>query len=463
MKAVNGADTSKAIREVSSLGERVAWLISLRWLAIVSLLAIVIVATQVFGVRLRLRELFAIGGILAVLNSVFFLMSRVFRVKEDRVGGRARILANAQITTDLIVLAALIRYTGGIENPFAFYFIFHMIVSGTLLPPTDAWVQAGVAIILFCGMVELERLGVIRHYHVPGLAPLALYRNSLYVTATVAAFASTMCLAAFTAISATRLVRVQQRESADLILQLQQAYGKLGELERSKSRYMRRVSHELRAPLAAIQNLLTMVEEGLTGEGGSSERELVGRAVKRTDQALKLASDLLILARSQEARFAAAMKEVSLSRALREVSASLQPRADKAEVALAVDCPPDLPPVLGDQESLEQLVTNLTSNAIKYTPRGGRVSVSAAAQGDSITLRVSDTGIGISKEDLPCVFDEFYRGKNAREFDEQGTGLGLSIVKSITDAHGAKVHVDSAVGQGTTFIVTLSKPGARVA
>ncbi|UCH33840.1 MAG: HAMP domain-containing histidine kinase [Armatimonadota bacterium] len=456
-------DTSQAIRQASSLGKRVSWLISLRWLAIISVLAIVTVAARVFDVRLRLRELFAIVGLMAVLNIVFFVVCRVLRVTEDRVGGKARLLANAQITADLVVLAALIRYTGGIENPFAFYFIFHIIVSGTLLPPRDAWLQAGVATALFCGMVELERSGVISHYHVPGLAPLGLYRNSLYVTATVAAFASTMCLAAFTAISATRLVRVQQRESADLIQQLQQAYSKLGELERSKSRYMRRVSHELRAPLAASQNLLTMVEESLTGEGSSGERELVGRAVKRTDQALKLVSDLLILARSQEARFAVGMRAVSLSRAIREVSASLQPRADKAEVALAVDCPLDLPLVSGDRESLEQLITNLTSNAIKYTPKGGRVSVSAAAQGGSITLSVSDTGIGISEEDLPCVFDEFYRGKNAREFDEQGTGLGLSIVKSIADTHGAKVHVESVLGQGTTFVITMARAGARAA
>jgi len=457
---VDRPDTFKPIHEASSLGERVSWLISLRWLAIIGVFAIVIVAAQVFHVRLRSKELFAIGGFLAVVNTLFFLMCRVFRVKEDRVGGRARILANAQITTDLVVLAALIRYTGGIENPFAFYFIFHIIVSGTLLPPRDAWVQAGIAIALFCGMVELERLGVIRHYHVPELAPMGLYRNMLYVTATVAAFASTMCLAAFTAISITRLVRVQQRESAALIDQLQQAYNRLGELERSKSQYMRRVSHELRSPLAAIQSLLTMVEESLTGEGKSAERELVGRAVRRTDQALKLVSDLLVLARSQEARFAVGLKEVSLSRAVREVAGSLQPRADKAGVTLAVDCPPDLAPVLGDPESVEQLVTNLASNAIKYTPRGGRVSVSAAAQQDSIVLTVSDTGIGISEEDLPSVFDEFYRGKNARELQEQGTGLGLSIVKSILDALQAKVHVESAIGQGTTFVVTIPKARA---
>jgi len=461
MQTVNRPDSSRAIREASSLGERVSWLISLRWLAIAGVLGIAIVGVWVFDVQLRLRELFAIVGFLAVVNTVFFLMCRAFRVKEDRIGGRARILANAQITTDLVVLAALIRYTGGIENPFAFYFIFHIIVSGTLLPPRDAWIQAGIAIALFCGMIELEGLGVIRHYHVPGLAPVGLYSNWLYVMATVTAFASTMCLAAFTAISITRLVRVQQRESTALIEQLQQASSRLGELERSKSQYMRRVSHELRSPLAAIQNLLTLVEEGLTGEGSSSERELVGRAVRRTDQALKLVSDLLILARTREAKFAAGLKRVSLPRAVSEVIGSLQPRADKSGITLAVDCPPDLPPILGDLESLEQLVMNLMSNAIKYTPNGGRVSLGAATQGDSITLRVSDTGIGISEEDLPCVFDEFYRGKNAREFDEQGTGLGLSIVKSIADTHGAKIHVDSALGQGTTFVITMSRASAR--
>jgi len=266
-------------------------------------------------------------------------------------------------------------------------------------------------------------------------------------------------LAAFTAISITRLVRVQQRESAALIEQLQQAYNRLGELERSKSQYMRRVSHELRSPLAAIQSLLTMVEESLTGEGKSAERELVGRAVRRTDQALKLVSDLLILARSQDARFAVGMREVSLSRAVKEVMGALQPRADKEGITLLVDYPPDLPPVLGDLESLEQLVTNLVANAIKYTAKGGRVSVSAAAQEDTIVFTVSDTGIGISEEDLPSVFDEFYRGKNAREFEEQGTGLGLSIVKSILHTHQAKVDVESAIGQGTTFVVTI--PRAR--
>lgn len=450
-----------AIPDISSLGGRVWWLVRLRWLAVLAVFGIVTVAWQLFHVQLQVRELYLIGFLLALVNAIFYVACRALRITEDRGGTRVRIFANLQITTDLLALAALIHYSGGVENPFAFYFIFHIIVSGTLLSPVEAWLQAVVAILLFCGMVTLEGAGVITHHHVPGLAPVGFYRNSVFLLATVAAFASTMCLAVFTAISITRLVREKQRESEVLIARLQQAYSKLGELERSKSQHMHRISHELRAPLGAIQNLLTMVEDALTGEGRSRERELAGRAARRIDQALKLVDDLLILARSQDAKFTVRMREVSLQQAIGEIVGLLRPRAEREGVALTAEIPQDLPPVLGDMESIEQLFTNLTANAITYTPKGGRVSISAEAQGDRILVKVADTGIGIPSEDLAYVFDEFYRAKNAREFAEQGTGLGLSIVRSIADMHGAEVRIRSNMGQGTVFELTMPKANAK--
>ena len=442
-------------RGVSAIGERACWLIKLRWLAVVVVFGIVTVAVQLFHVQLMVRELYLIGCLLALSNVIFFAVSKALRIAEDGEGRKARTFANMEITTDLLVLAALIHYSGGIENPFAFYFIFHIIVSGTLLSPKEAWLQAAVAIAVFCGMVELERAGVIAHIHVPGLAPPELFQSSLFVLATVVAFASTICLAVFTAISITKLVREKQAESETLIGQLQEAYRKLDQLERSKSQHMRRVSHELRAPMGAIQNLLAMLEDGLAGDGRESERELAARAGRRTDQALKLVDDLLILARTQDARFTVTMKEVSLQHAINDVVGGLRPRADKSGVALMVDIPRNLPHVLGDPEALEQLFTNLAANAVKYTPKGGEVRISAVDRGNQVMVKVADSGIGISDEDLPHVFEEFYRGENAREFAEQGTGLGLSIVKSIADLHGAQIRVESETGRGTTFEVTF--------
>ena len=454
---------SHAAPEPSSLGERVLWLVRLRWLAVAAVFGIVTVASGVFKAQLQVRELYFIGGILALLNVVFLVLCKVLDVTQDRRGVRSSVLANAQITTDLLALAALIHYSGGVENPFTFYFIFHIVVSGTLLSPIEAWSQAAVAIALFSGLVELERIGLIAHHHVGGLAPAWLYRNSLYVTATVVAFASTMCLAVFVAISITRLVREKQKESASLISQLKQAYRDLDGLQQSKSQYMRRVSHELKAPLGAIQNLLSMLESTLTGEGRSNERDLAARASKRIDQGLKLVSDLLILARSEDAKFAVKMREISLNQIISEAAGSLRPRADEKGITFTVDVPRDLPLVWGDAESLEQLFTNLAANAIKYTQTGGRVAITASRQDDRILVKVSDSGIGIAAEDLPYVFDEFYRGKNARQFAEQGTGLGLSIVKSITELIGAEVRVQSELGRGTTFELLLQTADAHAA
>ena len=434
---------------------------NMRWLAVVAVFGIVTVAHRLFHAPLRTGELYLIGGLLAVWNVFLFVLCRACQVVHDAEGTRTGIIANVQITADLLALAALIHFSGGVENPFGFYFIFHIIISGTVLSPGQAWLQSGVAILLFCGMVELERLGVVAHHHVPGLAPADLYRNSLFVTATVAAFASTMCLATFTAISITRLVRTRQRESEALIAQLKQAYLQLGELERSKSQHMRRVSHELRAPLAAIQNLLTMLEESMTGEGRSAERDLAGRATRRINHALRLVGDLTTLARSQDARFTVKMRELCLPPILREVVGALQARAENEQVTVKMELPYDLPAILGDPESIEQLFTNLTGNAIKYTPSRGQVSITAEGRDDHVLVRVQDTGIGIPEDDLPHVFEEFYRGKNAREFTELGTGLGLSIVRSIADMHGADIRVKSEVNKGSTF--ELSLPRADVA
>ena len=154
MRGVYGADSGPgAGRKVTGIGERALWLIKLRWLAVVVLFAIVTIAVQIFGVQLRVRELYLIGGLLALANVTFLVASKILRITEDGEGRTARIFANVQITTDLLVLAGLIHYSGGIENPFAFYFIFHIIVSGTLLSPREAWLQAVVAIAVFCGMI----------------------------------------------------------------------------------------------------------------------------------------------------------------------------------------------------------------------------------------------------------------------------------------------------------------------
>jgi two-component system phosphate regulon sensor histidine kinase PhoR len=140
-------------------------------------------------------------------------------------------------------------------------------------------------------------------------------------------------------------------------------------------------------------------------------------------------------------------------RAIEQAMSRLMAQADRAGVALGTSVPPGLPRALGDQGRVEQVLVNLIHNAIKFTDAGGRVTVSAEADGEFVRVSVADTGVGISQDDLPRIFERFYKTDKARSGG--GTGLGLAIAKHIIEAHGGQIRVSSEKGEGSTFSFTL--------
>jgi signal transduction histidine kinase len=131
------------------------------------------------------------------------------------------------------------------------------------------------------------------------------------------------------------------------------------------------------------------------------------------------------------------------------------PQAQRQGVAIELEAPSDLPEAEADPGRIEQVLDNLMSNALRYTPAGGRLVLSAEANGDKVSLRVEDSGAGIPSEELPYIFERFYRADKARQRHEGETGLGLAIARSIVEAHGGSVSVESALGKGTTFTIAL--------
>jgi len=238
----------------------------------------------------------------------------------------------------------------------------------------------------------------------------------------------------------------------------EQAYARLREIEQMKSQYMRKVSHELRSPLAAIQSTLTVVLEGLAGDVPAKAKDMVARAEGKAGGLLRVTNDLLALSRAREGKLAEQLRPVNLGDAATKVAGLLSARATEGGVQLDVEIGNNLPAIQADPEAAEQLFTNLVGNGIKYTPRDGRVRVSVGRADDVVEIVVSDTGIGIPPEDLDKVFSEFYRCENARQFTAEGTGLGMSIVKAIVEGMGGEVSVDSAVGAGATFRVRVPVP-----
>lgn len=237
--------------------------------------------------------------------------------------------------------------------------------------------------------------------------------------------------------------------------QLQHEQVELEKLERIRKDFVINVSHELRTPLASIQGYTETLLDGAIHDPAHNVRFLT--IIKQNAERLtRLTADLLTLSRielkTQKLQFAG----YYVNRLLTDNVDSMRPMADKKSIEFVVEPADPKQEVFCDSEALHQILSNLMDNALKYTPEGGKIYVGArAVPGEMVEFHVRDTGQGIPAEDLPRLFERFYRVDKARSRELGGTGLGLAIVKHLVRAHGGEVRVESELGQGSTFLFTL--------
>jgi signal transduction histidine kinase len=224
-----------------------------------------------------------------------------------------------------------------------------------------------------------------------------------------------------------------------------------------KSEFIAMVAHELRAPIAAVEQQLTVILNRMAGDLTPKQDHLLSRAKERTKGLLTLIRDLLDLSKIEAGKMVQYKEALFLQEVIQRVVDLMRAEAEAKKIDLQFSAPSETPLVSADRNSMEGIFTNLISNAIKYTPEGGKVWVTLCEEGGFLKAAVSDTGIGIKKEDLSRIFDKFYRVKTIETRQVVGTGLGLSIVKSIVDAHLGSISVESEEGGGATFTVLLPK------
>jgi two-component system phosphate regulon sensor histidine kinase PhoR len=227
------------------------------------------------------------------------------------------------------------------------------------------------------------------------------------------------------------------------------------ELDEMKNDFVRMVSHELRSPLAAIQQQHAVILDGLAGELTEKQRELLTRAHAKIKGLLDLINDLLDVAKMEAGYGQLEQVPLDLRQILTEMVELLQAKAASQKLTLHLEAPAHLPLVRADHRSMEEVFTNLICNAINYSPDGGEVRIAAVPHQDYLEVQVRDRGIGIEAEEIPKIFDKFYRVKNPKTRQVIGTGLGLALVKGLIEAHRGSVEVESEVGVGTTFRVKL--------
>jgi two-component system phosphate regulon sensor histidine kinase PhoR len=320
-----------------------------------------------------------------------------------------------------------------------------------------------LAIGLFVALVGAEYAGWLPHLTLGGFLPGELYRQPAYVVAVLVAFATTLSLVSVVATRmAAEVQRRREEQTQAKARELEQAHQHLDELDRMRTFFLALASHDLKTPLAVAVNYIQTIVDGYAGEVDPKQRRWLERSVVRLQEMLQLINDFLDVSQLDEARIARELVPTCLATLVQPVIAEMAPRAREKQVLLQTDVPPDLSWVLGSPKRLHQLLVNLLDNGLKFTPQGGRVTLTLAEEDDCVRVDVTDTGTGIPASYLPHIFEDYFRVRR-QEFIP-GAGLGLSTARRIVEAHGGKIWVESPYRPdqtGSRFTFCLQKASVK--
>jgi signal transduction histidine kinase len=444
--------------------------ITIRWITILGIIAATLIASKVFHIGFPTTPVYGICGFIVLCNiALLFQTRKLGKIPASLVVQKARTFGTIHLLLDLAAFTVLLHFTGGIENPFIFYFVLHIIGASIILHYTAVYLLATSVIVLVALLVGLEYTGVVPHVNLVGFATSTLYKQGSYVLAVLVVLASALFATTYMATSVAGELRKRQREVVRLSQrllkkrtgELEKASVEIAKLAEEKNRFLRFLgiaAHDLKAPLTAIQGFLWVMLGGYSGELTEKQRNMLERSTYRIKELLNLISDLLDIPRIETGQVVQEMKPVSLRQIVRASLGDLRDLAKQKKLKLKVELPPGLPKIDGSAPRLQQVITNLVNNAINFTPKGS-VIIRVNDGDNEIQVEVLDTGIGIPPEDLPRMFEDFFRASNV---ETKGTGLGLAITKRIVEAHGGKIWVESPcleTGKGSKFTFTLPKKG----
>jgi two-component system phosphate regulon sensor histidine kinase PhoR len=251
-----------------------------------------------------------------------------------------------------------------------------------------------------------------------------------------------------------QIIAIPDQYTPEEILLILQDLTHLRRLETVRRDFISNLSHELRTPLASLRALTETLQDGALDDPPAAQRFL-SRIETEVDALTQMAQELLDLSRIESGQIELNLQNTTPQKILQHAAERMRMQAKRADVHLVLDCPNELPNIQADVARIEQVLVNLIHNGIKFTSSGGTVTLSAEASSRLIRFAVSDSGIGIPTDDLPRIFERFYKADPSRR--SGGTGLGLSISKHLIEAHGGKIWAESREGKGSTFYFELPK------
>jgi signal transduction histidine kinase len=453
--------------EEETLVMRLNIFIKMRWVAILGVIVVTLAARYAFNIGFPTLPVYIVCAFMVLYN---LLLTRQLRelnkLSGDQLISHARRLGYFHIILDMVALIVLLHFTGGMENPFVYLFVFHIVLASIGLNYRAVYLLCTVALLMVGSLYGLEAAGIIPHVNLEGFVIPTRYQETSRLAAQLVVLAVILYGTAYMSTAIVREMRWRQREVAlrgqllsEKIDELEAAFGEIGELREERDKFLYFIgvaAHDLKAPLTAIQGFLWVMMGGFTGDISPKQRNILERSTYRINELLQLISDLLDIPRIEAGQIVKEMKEVSLHQVISNSSDGQRNLAEAKGLELKVEVSKELPRIMGSAPRLQQVVTNLVDNAINYTP-SGTITISAQERDSEVLVEVIDTGIGIPPEDISRLFEDFYRASNT---ESKGTGLGLSISRRIIEAHGGRIWAESpcaGTDGGSKFSFTLPK------
>jgi signal transduction histidine kinase len=467
--------------EYTDLTRVVSWFILLRWIAAGGVLATLLFVRFRLSYPLPYNLLYSLTGLLCLINFLFTLYYLAIKHK-DLARRELAVFLHVQIICDYVLLFFLIYFTGFLENPFAYFFVFHIMLTSFLFTSDIVLIYVSSLIVVFIAAFLAEYFGLIPHYRLSNGMDPRYFR--VYLPRAIG-LCSTLAITAY-------LITSIKRRIAEKGRRVEVELNRYKELDRIKSNFILQVTHELRGPIAAMNGYHEMLIRGLGGKLAPRAHELVVKANRRTENLLQIIDEMIDYAymkSEEEVRYT--KTDLNIREIIDYQLDIHSSHAIQKNIELVADCPEKLS-IVSNRDLLNIILSNLINNAIKYSPGSTTVSVKAdavypgarprdavysgarsreagsrgegagaigpAAAGE-VHLAVEDQGYGIEPEELEKIFEEFYRTRKARELERDGTGLGLPIVQRAVESLGGRLAVYSELNRGTAFHIFFPAGG----
>lgn len=429
----------------TSIEDGALWLIRLRWLAVIGILLAATFAYGILNIPVQIIQLYIIAFVLLILNLIsYYTLKHSINTETTVKILKPENIVKFQILTDLIILTCLLHFSGGVENPFVIYYVFHMIIASILLSPRSSYIITTIALLFIGVLTLLEYHEIIPHYSLEGFSGHSYYQNKEFLIGTGFIYVTTSYLVVYMTVSVSTNLKQHIRAYTE-------ATAALEEKDRIKNEYVLRLTHDIKSHVAAIQNSLDVV---LLSENERDKRYFAAKAHKRAQKLTSFVREMLKLTRLRMMhKFD--MKVFPIEESLEKVIQELRPVALNKKIRINLEKNLTDKMLSGNQISIEEAINNLISNAIKYSPVESNIHVKAVNKKGSVIIEIIDNGIGIPTHEQKLVFHEFYRASNVENIERDSSGSGLSLVKQIITMHNGNISVESKLNEGSKFIITL--------